>query len=389
MKKRILFFTGARSEFGLLKPLLSEIKNDNTFQLLLVASGMHLSPEFGLTYRDIEKDGFEVTEKIEMLISSDTPVGICKSIGVGLIGYGEVIERIKPDISVVLGDRYEALAFAIANTVSRVPLAHLYGGEATYGLIDEAFRHSITKMSYLHFAATESYRNRIIQMGEAPERVFNVGALGIDNIKKSKLLTIEELEKALSFKFGTRNLMVTFHPVTLEKKTSSHYCRELLEVLDGLPETHIIFTGANADTDGRIINTLFSEYVENHRDKSTFIINMGNLLYYSTLQFVDAVVGNSSSGIIEAPTFKIGTINIGNRQKGRISAESVINCPTDRESISHALQKLYSHEFQEKLKRVHNPYGNGGSAVKIISIIKNMEFFDIENKEFNIIESNS
>ena len=383
-KRKICVFTGTRSEYGLLKPLMDEIKKEPTLELQIVASAMHLSPEFGLTYKEIEKDGFKIDEKVEMLLSSDTPVGICKSIGLGVISYSEVLERLKPDIVVILGDRFEALAFAIASFIHRIPIAHLYGGEATYGLIDEGIRHSITKMSYLHFTSTEEYRKVVIQLGEAPERVFNVGALGIDNIKKMKLLTKEELEKRLNFKFGKRNLLVTYHPVTLEKGTSREHFENLLAVLDELEEVKIIFTKANADTEGRIINYMIDEFVERHKDKAIAFTSMGQLLYLSTMKYVDAVVGNSSSGIIEAPSFKIGTINIGDRQKGRIRAKSVIDCEPTKESIRKAFELLYSSEFQNQLKKVVNPYGDGKAAERIVKVLKTFDIASIKKEFFRI-----
>jgi UDP-hydrolysing UDP-N-acetyl-D-glucosamine 2-epimerase len=383
-KRKICVFTGTRAEYGLLKPLMDEIKKEPALELQIVASAMHLSPEFGLTYKEIEKDGFKIDEKVEMLLSSDTPVGICKSIGLGVISYSEVLERLKPDIVVILGDRFEALAFAIASFIHRIPIAHLYGGEATYGLIDEGIRHSITKMSYLHFTSTEEYRKVVIQLGEAPERVFNVGALGIDNIKKMKLLTKEELEKRLNFKFGKRNLLVTYHPVTLEKGTSREHFENLLAVLDELEEVKIIFTKANADTEGRIINYMIDEFVERHKDKAIAFTSMGQLLYLSTMKYVDAVVGNSSSGIIEAPSFKIGTINIGDRQKGRIRAKSVIDCEPTKESIRKAFELLYSSEFQNQLKKVVNPYGDGKAAERIVKVLKTFDIASIKKEFFRI-----
>jgi UDP-hydrolysing UDP-N-acetyl-D-glucosamine 2-epimerase len=383
-KRKICIFTGTRAEYGLFKPLMEEIKNDPELELQIIASGMHLSPEFGLTYKEIEKDGFIINEKVEMLLSSDTPVGIAKSIGLGIIGYADALERLKPDITVVLGDRFEALAFAISSYIYRIPIAHLYGGEATFGLIDEGIRHSITKFAFLHFTSTEEYRRRVIQLGESPDRVFNVGALGIDNIKKLKLLSKEETEKALGKKFKTRNLLITFHPVTLEKESSEKQFRELLKVLDELEDTLLIFTKANADTEGRIINYLIDEFVNKNKEKAIAFTNMGQLLYLSTMQYVDAVVGNSSSGIIEAPSFKIGTINIGDRQKGRIKANSVIDCEPNYENIKKALVKLYSNEFKEILKNIRNPYGEGKSAEKIKEVLKDFPIKDIKKDFFDI-----
>ncbi len=382
MKKKICVFTGSRAEYGLLRPLMKEIQKDGEFHLQIFVSGMHLSTEFGLTYREIEKDGFNIDEKAEILLSSDTAVGISKSIGLGVISYSEALKRLDPDAITILGDRFEALACAIASTVARIPIIHIHGGEVTEGAMDEAFRHSITKMSHLHFTSTEEYRKRVIQLGENPERVFNVGALGIDNIKNMKLLSEKDLENALKFRFNKHNLLITMHPVTLERDTSKKHLKNLLEALDEQNDTHFIFTKANADTEGRVINQLIDDFVNKHSSKAISFTSMGQARYLSTMQFVDAVVGNSSSGIIEAPSFKIGTINIGERQKGRIKAESIIDCKPDKADIKKALTKLYSKDFRKSLKGVMNPYGDGNAASKIIRILKNFDICNMLKKTF-------
>ncbi len=370
MKKKFCIFTGTRAEYGLLKPLIDEILNDGIFELQILVSGMHLSPEFGLTYKEIEEDGLKIDEKVEILLSADTPSAISKSIGLGLIGYADALNRLKPDMVVILGDRFEALAFAIASYVHRIPIAHLYGGEATWGAMDEGFRNSITKLAYLHFTSTEQYRKRVVQLGEHPDRVFNIGALGIDNIKKLNLLSKEEVEKQLNTNFKQKNILVTYHSSTLDKNSTENEFGTLLNVLKELKDTLIIFTKSNADTEGRIINKMIDDFCMKNSDKAVSFTSLGRLNYLSTIQFVDAVVGNSSSGIIEAPSFKIGTINIGDRQKGRIKADSIIDCePTDN-SIKIAFEKLYSRDFQLKLKTVENPYGDGNSAKRILSILK-------------------
>lgn len=361
---------------------MEEIKSDEELILQILASGSHLSPEFGLTYKEIEKDGFRIDEKSEMLLSSDTPVGISKAIGLGVISYSEALERLNPEIAVILGDRFEALAFAIACSVSRIPIAHIHGGEVTEGAVDDAFRHSITKMSYLHFAAAEAYRTRIIQLGENPNRTFDVGALGIDNIKKLNLLSKKGLEKEINYEFNKHNLLVTFHPVTLEKNTSREQFGNLLEVLDELPNTSMIFTKANADTDGRIINSMIDEYVSTNPKKAVAFMSMGYLRYLSAMQFVDAVVGNSSSGILEAPSFKIGTINIGDRQTGRIKAESIIDSEPTKNGLKTAFKKLYSPEFQNVLGSVVNPFDGGDSATKMKEILKNHRISNSTKKVF-------
>lgn len=342
---------------------------------------MHLSPEFGLTYKEIEKD-FKIDKKIEMLLSSDTSIGISKSMGLAQISFAEAYEDLKPDIVVVLGDRYEIFSATSAAMIARIPIAHLHGGETTEGAFDEAFRHSITKMSHLHFAATEVYRKRVIQLGENPNKVFNVGGLGVDNIKKLELLSKNEFEKSIDFKLSKKNILITFHPVTLEDQPAKEQFQVLLDVVDELKETKIIFTKANSDTDGRAINQMIDSYVRNNSDKSIAFASMGQLKFLSALQFIDALVGNSSSGLLEAPSFNIGTINIGDRQKGRIKAKSVIDCEPNKLSILDAFNILYDEKYQEKLQKIQNPYGNGGASVKIKEIIKNVDLSNILKKSF-------
>jgi len=380
--RKICIVTGNRAEYGLLYWLMKEIQEDADLELKIIATGAHLSPEFGLTYKQIEKDGFKIDKKIEMLLSSDTPIGISKSMGLGMIGFSEAYADLEPDIVVLLGDRFEIFSAAAAAMIARIPIAHLHGGEATEGTVDEAIRHSITKMSHLHFTATEEYRKRVIQLGEAPTRVFNVGGLGIDNIEKLKLLDREAFEHSIDFNLGKKNLLVTFHPVTLEHSTAKEQFQNLLNALDELQNARIVFTKPNADTEGRVIIKMIDDYVSQNSRESAAFISLGQLRYLSALQFVDGVVGNSSSGLAEAPTFKIGTINIGDRQRGRIKADSVINCEPTKESILMALEKLYSKEFQKKLKGVRNPYGEGGAAEKIKNIIKEKDISNILKKEF-------
>lgn len=363
--KKICVITGTRADYGLLRPLIKKIKRDNYFKLQLVATGMHLSPEFGLTYKEIESDGLIIDEKVEMLMSSDTSIGISKSMGLSMIGFADVFSRLNPDMILVLGDRYEIFS-AVSSALSfRIPVAHIHGGETTEGAIDESMRHSITKMSHLHFTSTETYRNRVIQLGENPGRVFNVGAIGIDSIKELNLLEKDQLEKDIKFKFGNRTAIVTFHPVTLENSSSEEQFKELLNALDKFEDLKIIFTKSNSDTDGRIINKMIDEYVNNNIDKAIAFTSMGQLRYLSSLQYVDLIVGNSSSGIIEVPSFNIPTINIGDRQKGRIQAETVINCKPVESEIYKSIEKGLSDEFKIRIKHAENPYGQG----KVIEII--------------------
>ena len=379
--KKICIITGSRAEYGLLRWVMQGILDDPELDLLIVATGMHLSPEFGLTYKVIESDGFIINRKVEMLTSSDSSIGIAKSIGLGMIGFADTLNELKPDLIVVLGDRFEIFSAVSAALVAKIPVAHLHGGEATEGLIDEGIRHSITKMSHLHFVAAEAYRQRVIQLGENPDNVFLVGGLGVDSIKRLKLLNREEIEASLDFKFSQKNLLITFHPVTLEKSSAENQMGELLAALADLKDTKLIFTLPNADTDGRVLIKMVQDFVELHNNAKAYT-SLGQLSYLSCLSQVDAVVGNSSSGLLEAPSFKKGTINIGDRQRGRLQAESVINCEPMRVSIKSAFEKLYSREFQDQLRAVVNPYGDGGASDKIISLIKTVSIDEIIKKRF-------
>ena len=380
-KRKICVVTGTRAEYGLLYWLIKEIENDNKLELKIIATGMHLSPEFGLTYKEIEKD-FKIDKKIEILLSSDTSIGLSKTMGLAQISFAEAYDDLKPDIIVVLGDRYEIFSAVSAAMIARIPIVHLHGGEATEGIIDEAIRHSITKMSHLHFTATEEYKNRVVQLGEEPNRVFNVGGIGIENIKRLKLLTKDEFEKSIDFKLNIKNILVTFHPVTLESKTSKTQFQELLDTIDELKDTNIIFTKTNGDIDGRIINSMIDEYTNKNSNKSIAITSMGQLNFLSCLQYMDFIIGNSSSGLLEAPSFKIGTINIGDRQNGRIKAKSVIDCSPNKKSIKETIKKIYSNEFQTLLKNVRNPYGDGYASQKIIKVLKTVKLKDLLKKVF-------
>lgn len=388
MKRNICVITGSRSEYGLLYWLMKEIRADKKLRLQLIATGMHLSPEFGLTYKLIEKDGFIINEKVEMLLSSDTPEGITKSMGLAMIGFAETYRRLKPDIVVVMGDRFEIFASVAAAMVARIPVAHLNGGELTEGAIDDPIRHSITKMAHLHFTATDEYGKRVIQLGEDPRRVFVVGEIGLDNIKRLKLLSKEELERSIRFKFGIKNILVTFHPVTLEKATAARQFSELLHAIDDMGDIRVIFTKPNADTDGRVIARMIDEYVRKNNTKAAAFLSLGSVRYLSALKYVDAVVGNSSSGIVEAPSFKIGTINIGDRQAGRVKAESVIDCKPSRKDIKKAFGKIYSKDFQKILREVKNPYEAAGySSREVKNILKHCDLKNIIKKRFYDIGS--
>lgn len=368
--KRIGIMTGTRAEYGLLKSLMQEINKDNDLELYLIVSGMHLSPEFGMTYKEIEEDGFEINAKVEMLLSSDSPAGISKSIGLGVIGFADEFQRADLDMLILLGDRYEALSAAISAMVMRIPIAHLHGGELTEGAIDEGIRHSITKMSYLHFTSTEEYRRRVIQLGENPERVFCVGAIGVENIKKINLMTKEELEKSIHFEIDENTVVVTYHPVTLENNTVEEQFLNLLEVLDRNPKIRMIFTKANADTNGRIVNELIDKYAAQNSERACAFMSLGQKRYLSALKYCRIVIGNSSSGIIEAPSFGKPIINIGDRQKGRICADSVINCGYTQQEIQQAMETALTEEFENKARNCRNPYEKENTAANIISVIK-------------------
>jgi GDP/UDP-N,N'-diacetylbacillosamine 2-epimerase (hydrolysing) len=382
MKRKICVVTGTRAEFGLLKWLMCQVQDHSELQLQVVVTGMHLSPEFGSTYQEIEDAGFTIQSRVEMLLSADTNTAVTKSMGLGLIGFSDAYERLQPDLVVVLGDRFEILAAASAALIAGIPLAHIHGGETTEGAFDEAIRHSITKMSHLHFVAAEEYRRRVIQLGESPERVFNAGGMGIDAIKRIDLLSRKDLEHSMDFRFGKKNLLVTFHPVTLEGgNNSSGQMAELLKALNELEDTCLIFTMPNADTGGRALSSMVRDFVSSHPNACMFQ-SLGQLRYFSCLAQVDGVVGNSSSGLLEAPAFNIGTINIGDRQKGRLKAKSVIDCNPTKPEILEALARMYCSEFQKQLLSIENPYGNGGASEAIIKILAEYPLENILKKQF-------
>lgn len=367
--KKICVVSGTRADYGLLRWVMHEIGAAPGLQLQVAVTGAHLSPEFGLTWRNIVEDGFAIDAKVEMLLGSDTPVGITKSLSLAVAGFADALAALRPDMLLVLGDRYEILGAVTAATMARIPVAHLHGGEVTEGAFDDAMRHAITKMSHLHFVAAEDYRQRVLQLGEDPEHVHNVGGLGIDNVLRLKLLDRTELEQSLDFKLGPRNLLVTFHPVTLEPGASAAQMAELLAALDSLPDTRLLFTMPNADTESHQLGEMLQAFAARRTDTAKVWTSLGQLRYLSCLRHVDGVVGNSSSGLTEAPSFRIGTVNIGERQTGRLKADSVIDCGPTREKISHALHVLYSETFRKRLLSVVNPYGNGGAARRIASIL--------------------
>jgi len=385
--KKIAVVTGSRAEYGLLYWLMKEIKNDPDCQLQLIVSGMHLSHEFGLTYKKIIEDGFVIDEKLEMLLSSDTSIGITKSIGLGIIGFADVYARLNPDIVVLLGDRFETFAAAQAAFIANIPIAHIHGGELTMGAYDDGMRHSITKMAHLHFVATEIYRQRVMQLGEAPERVFHTGAMVLDSIQKMNFLEKKDLEEGLQIKFNQLNFAVTYLPETLAKTTTYERMNALLEALAAFKEATIFFTRTNADTDGRIINDMIDAFCEKDPARFKAFTSLGHHRYLSLLKHVDMVIGNSSSAVLEAPYFKVPTVNIGDRQKGRILPASIINCVDRKESIQAAIEKGLSPEFKNSLSKMVLPYGEGKVAEKILNIIKKNDreilkkgFYDLQGK---------
>ena len=379
--KKVCVVTGTRAEYGLLRWLIEGIQQSPELELQLIATGMHLSPEFGLTVKMIEADGFTIDRKVETLLSSDTPVGVTKSMGLGMIGFADALAELNPDLMLILGDRYEIFAAAASAMIARIPIAHLHGGETTEGAFDESIRHSITKMSHLHFVAAEEYRRRVIQLGEQPERVFNVGGLGIDSILRFELLSRNELEDALVFKLLKYNLLITFHSVTLEKNTSARQMDELLAALAELKDTGMIFTMPNADTDGRVLFDKINDFCAENPNARAYT-SLGQLRYLSCIKHVDGIVGNSSSGLTEVPSFKKGTINIGDRQQGRLKASSVIDCEPEFESITTALERLFSAGFQAELPKVVNPYGNGGASEAILKTLTAQSFKNLLKKSF-------
>ncbi len=381
-KSKICVVTGSRAEYGLLYWLLKKLESAEDFELELVVTGMHLSPEFGMTYKEIEKDGFPIAEKIPMLLSSDAPAGVTKSTGLGLIGFADLFDRSRPDVVVVLGDRFELFAVASAALFAAIPIAHIHGGEVTTGAFDEAIRHSITKMASLHFTAAEAYRKRVIQLGEQPDTVFNVGAPGLENIQKISLLTKEETEQSLGLKLGQKSLLVTWHPVTLEPGRAKQDLKVLLDALDKLDDTKFVFTKSNADNEGRSLNRLIVDYVTSCPEKAVVHTSLGQLRYLSTLKQVTGVIGNSSSGIIEAPSIKTGTINIGRRQEGRVRASSIIDCDPDLESICSAFERLFSSEFQSLVQHTRNPHDGGPVSENILRILRQQESSGWRKKPF-------
>ncbi|MDA9237929.1 UDP-N-acetylglucosamine 2-epimerase [Planktomarina sp.] len=385
MTRKVCVVTGTRAEFGLLRWLMSEINDHPKLLLQTAVTGMHLSPEFGSTYKEIEDAGFKINFKVDMLLGSDSVEAVTKSVGIGVMGFADAYSNLSPDLVILLGDRFEIFAAATAAMIGGIPIAHIHGGEASEGAFDEAIRHSITKMSHLHFVAADEYRRRVIQLGETPNRVFQVGGMGVDAMSHIDLMAREDLEASLKLKFFKKNLLITFHPITLEGRDSSKaQMRELLSALADYSDVNLIFTMPNADTAGRELTLMVEKFVDIHSN-SKFFPSLGQLRYYSCLSIVDGVIGNSSSGLLEAPSFRVGTVNIGERQKGRLKASSVIDCLPNRKDIKAALNKLYSSKFNLLLKTVCNPYGPTGASKLIADQIAKVSLNDVLKKNFNDI----
>jgi len=384
--RKICVVTGSRADYGLLYGLIKEIHEDPDLCLQLAVTGMHLSPEYGLTVREIEADGFPIAERVEMLLASDTPVGVGKALGLGVIGFVEAFARLSPDIVVLLGDRFEIFAAAQAALIARIPTAHLHGGERTEGAIDEAIRHSITKMAHLHFVATETYRKRVIQLGESPDTVFNYGAIGIDNIVDSRLMPRTELEAFLDYKLKAVNFLITYHPVTLDLAGPEQAFRELLEALAEFPDAGMIFTLPNADMGNKVIADMIHAFAGARRGEVKVFSSLGRVGYLSAVQHCDVVIGNSSSGIIEVPVFRKPTVNIGDRQKGREMGPTVIQTRENRADIAEAIRLALSPAFREKIRDAESVYGNGGTARKIKQTLKTHPLERLLKKRFHDLD---
>lgn len=382
--RKICFITGTRAEYGLLSRLMRMIKDSSETQLQIITTNMHLSPKYGNTYQEIEKDGFTIDRKIPIIDDNDkdSAVTTVKSMAKALAGFADAYDELKPDMVVVLGDRYEILAAATAALIERIPIAHLYGGEITEGAYDDAIRHSVTKMSHLHFTSCEEYRHRVIQLGEQPDHVFNVGSIGVENIKMLPLMSKDEIEKEIGFAIDDHTILVTYHPVTLGNRTVKEDIDDFIAALDEKKDLRIIFTMPNSDTGGQAIVEAINAFVDKNHQRAKAFKSLGVLRYLSVMQQVAAVVGNSSSGLVEVPSFRIPTLNIGDRQKGRMAADSVYNCKTDKQSVLKGLDIVLSEDFRQKAAAIHNPYDKEGTAQAMFNVIRTYPLDSLNQKHF-------
>lgn len=382
-RKKVLAITGSRAEYGLLYWVLHDLHASPDFDLQLVVTGMHLAPEFGLTVREIEKDGLPIARRVEMLLSSDTPGGVVKSMALGLIGMSDAFEQLRPDLVLVLGDRFEIFAAVQAAMVHNIPVVHIAGGDTTEGAFDESIRHSITKMAHLHLVTNELSARRVRQLGEDPKHIFVVGSPGLDYLRRRSLLGKAALEESLGAPLGRRNLLITFHPVTLEDLTGVRQQEELLAALQSLSvDTTLWFTHPNADTGGRALAAALDAWAMGRPNVHVFS-SLGQLRYLSLMSHVDAVVGNSSSGLYEAPSLRVPTVDIGDRQRGRVAAASVLHCEPKRDAIRQAIEKAYTLDCSA----VSNPYGDGASAARILDTIRQLQVgAAMLKKTFHLVE---
>lgn len=388
MKRRICAVSGSRADYGLLRWTLKEIHDDSKLELYLVVTGSHLLAEYGSSVNEIEADSIPISGRIDVIDPTDSAQGVARAIGAGVVKFSETFSQLEPDLLLLLGDRYEIFSAAVAATALHIPIAHCHGGERTEGAMDEALRHSITKMAHIHFTATNQYKDRVIQLGEHPEHVFNVGSFGVEAVQRFPRLTQPELETKLNLNLSHKTLFVAYHPETHSPEDDQQTLANLFRCLNELNQVKVIFSLSNADEGGRGINELINEYVNTNSDKASVFANLGQEVLFSLLENVDGIVGNSSSGIIEAPSLKVGTLNIGNRQKGRIRADSIIDCRASCNEISRGLAILLSKEFKERVKQASNPYEGQGPSKKVRSILRSFPLDGILRKAFYDISAN-
>lgn len=384
-RTKVCVVTGTRAEYGLLYWVMQEIRNSDEFELQVLVTGTHLSPAHGNTWQEIEKDGFEISKRVEMLVSGDSPSSIVKSMGLALVGMADALAELQPDLIVVLGDRYETLCAAQAAMIYRIPIAHLHGGEATEGLIDEAIRHSLTKMSHLHFVAAEDYRRRVIQLGEQPESVFNVGSFGLDHLPGLDISKREELEEEIGVSLDSEVFLITFHPVTLSRN-SFEQVNQFCHALEKFPNATMVITGTNADTDGLQVRKKLQEFAASRSGQTLVVESLGQRRYLSLMHHASAVIGNSSSGLLEAPAVGVPTVNVGNRQKGRLTAPSVISCGETTEEIVAAITKAISSGHRELSAMKSTPYGKPGAARRMLDVLKKADLSGLVTKRFYDID---